>query len=88
MARCAVRAAERRNELLKSCDLPQAFRPLLRGRGQRSAPSLPPSNANPGQRDLRMKNGVGIAVNGGRRAENRVWRSKIPVFRVPVMLIM
>jgi hypothetical protein len=73
-ARCAVRAAERRNEWLKSCDLPQVFRPLLRGRGQRSAPSLPPSNANPGQRDLRMKNGV--------------WRSKIPVFRVPVMLIM
>jgi hypothetical protein len=40
-ARCAVRAAERRNELHKSRDLPCAFRPLLRGRGQRSALSLP-----------------------------------------------
>jgi len=52
MARCAVRAAERRNAGW-DCHVyrRRSFRPLLRGRGHRSAMSLPLNRYSDGERE-------------------------------------
>jgi hypothetical protein len=44
MARCAVRAVQRRNLAPLAAGFSKLFRPLLRGRGHRSAMSRPSLN--------------------------------------------